>query len=72
MSYKYYRHHHHYRRRNEDSGIGSILRMLLGFIAMPIVGVALMQSNDSDHKEIGQLLLFVGAILWFEVCIRML
>ena len=68
MEYKHY-HHHHYHRGgqgdSDDSGMGCLVMIILGLIAMPLVGLYMMISGqDSSQKTIGTILLIVGIIIW--------
>ena len=68
MEYKHY-HHHHYHRGGQgssaDSVIGRLVMIILGLIAMPLVGLYMMISGkESSHKTIGAILLIVGIIIW--------
>ena len=68
MEYKHY-HHHHYHRgvqgSSADSVIGRLVMIILGLIAMPLVGLYMMISGkESSHKTIGAILLIVGIIIW--------
>lgn len=68
MEYKHY-HHHHYHRggqgSSDESGMGCLVMIILGLIAMPLVGLYMMISGkDSSQKTIGTILLIIGIIIW--------
>ena len=68
MEYKHYHHHHYHgggQGGSDDSGMGCLVMVILGLIAMPIVGLYMMISGqDSSQKTIGTILLIVGIIIW--------
>lgn len=63
------------RRRNrgggggDDAGMGCLVIAILCLVAMPLVGLYLIGSKDSDSqtKTIGIVLTVVGFILW--ICV---
>lgn len=68
MSYGCHHHHHHrHHHHGGDSGIGCIVMLVLGFIALPVVGLVMMCSGDEDQKALGLVILIVGIILWIMV-----
>lgn len=68
MEYKHYHHHHYHgggQGGSDDSGMGCLVMIILGLIAMPLVGLYMMISGkESSHKTIGAILLIVGIIIW--------
>ena len=66
MAYRHYHHHHHHHGHHEgDSGLGCILMLVIGILAMPIVGFYLLvASSDEETKVLGTVLLVIGAIVW--------
>ena len=51
--------------RNNDGGIGCLAVMVLGVIAMPLVGLYLAVAGESkEQKIIGVALLIVGIIVY--------
>ena len=68
MEYKHYHHHHYHgdgQGGSDDSGMGCLVMIILGLIAMPLVGLYMMISGqDSSQKTIGTILLIVGIIIW--------
>ena len=61
-----YRHYHRHRRRSsDDSGIGCFAIIILGMIAMPLVGLYMtFKGKDNGQKTIGVILTIVGIIIW--------
>ena len=43
---------------------GTLALIILGIIALPIVGVMMMTKEDSESKAIGLVLLVVGIIIY--------
>ena len=68
MEYKHYHHHHYHgdgQGGSDDSGMGCLVMIILGLIAMPLAGLYMMISGqDSSQKTIGTILLIVGIIIW--------
>ena len=56
---------HRCRHNHDDSGMGCLLAIVLGLMAMPLVGLyLLLAGKNSEQKVIGMLLTIVGVILW--------
>ena len=67
MGYRHYHHHHHRhsRRGSDDSGMGCLVMIILGMVAMPLVGLyMLFKGEDDGQKAIGVILTIVGIIIW--------
>ena len=57
--------HHRCRHNHDDSGMGCLVVLVLGLMAMPLVGLyMLIAGEDTDQKAIGLILTIVGLILW--------
>ena len=64
MGYRHY-HHHHRRGGSDDSGLGCLVMIILGMLAMPLVGIyMLISGKDDGQKLIGAILAIVGIIIW--------
>lgn len=64
MGYRHY-HHHHRRGGFDDSGLGCLVMIILGMLAMPLVGIYMLISGKDDGKKaIGAILTIVGIIIW--------
>lgn len=64
MGYRHY-HHHHRRGGSDDSGLGCLVMIILGMLAMPLVGIyMLISGKDDGQKVIGAILTIVGIIIW--------
>lgn len=64
MEYRHY-HHHHRRGGSDDSGLGCLVMIILGMLAMPLVGIyMLISGKDDGQKVIGAILTIVGIIIW--------
>ena len=64
MGYRHY-HHHHRRGGFDDSGLGCLVMIILGMLAMPLVGIyMLISGKDDGQKVIGAILTIVGIIIW--------
>ena len=47
---------------------GSLAMIILGLVALPIVGVVMMlNSKTEDNKVLGGVLLVVGIVLWIII-----
>jgi len=57
-------HHHHHHHHGADTGMGCLVMLVLGLIAMPIVGFFMLFSGDTESKALGLVLLIVGIIIW--------
>lgn len=65
MADKHYHHHHWHSGGSDDSGIGCIVMVVLGLVAMPLVGLYMMAKGTGDsEKVIGAILTIVGIIIW--------
>ena len=67
MGYRHYHHYHHRHRRggSDDSGMGCLVMILLGMVAMPLVGFyMLFKGEDDGQKAIGAILTIIGIIMW--------
>lgn len=65
MGYRHYHHHHHRRGGSDDSGMGCLVMVILGMVAMPLVGLYMMfKGEDDGQKTIGVILTIVGIIIW--------
>ena len=67
MGYRHYHHHHHRHSRggSDDSGMGCLVMIILGMVAMPLVGLyMLFTGKDDGQKAIGVVLTIVGIIIW--------
>ena len=61
-----YRHHHHHHCHHSGDGclIMACILLVLGFIAMPIVGLVMCLSGKEEEKGMGVFLLIVGIVVW--------
>ena len=65
MADRHYHHHHWHRGGSDDSGMGCLVMIILGLVAMPLVGLyMLFQGDDDGQKAIGAILTIVGIIIW--------
>ncbi len=65
MGYRHYHHLHHRRGGSDDSGMGCLVMIILGMVAMPLVGLyMLFKGEDDGQKAIGAILTIVGIIIW--------
>ena len=65
MADRHYHHHHWHRGGSDDSGMGCLVMIILGMIAMPLVGLyMLFKDGDDGQKAIGAILTIVGIIIW--------
>ena len=57
------------RRGRGSNGIdGSLAIIILGLVALPIVGLVMMfNSKNEDDKVLGGILLVVGIIIWIFI-----
>ena len=56
---------HHCRHNHEDSGMGCLVALVLGLMAMPLVGLyMLIAGKNAGQKTIGLILTIVGVVLW--------
>ena len=55
------------KRKDDDVAMGCVVYAIIGMLLMPIVGLFLVCSKDSEKKIIGWILLVVGTILWILV-----
>ena len=64
MGYRHY-HHRHGRGGSDDSGMVCLVMIILGMVAMPLVGLyMLFKGEDDGQKAIGVILTIVGIIIW--------
>lgn len=57
----------YYRRcrcNHDGDGLGCIVMLVLGLLALPLIGLYLMIQGDDESKTVGLLLLIVGIIIW--------
>ena len=55
-------------KHGNDSGMGCLLWLILGLVAMPLVGLYMLFAGKSgDQKVIGLLLLILGTLFWIMV-----
>ena len=52
------------KRKNNSDGTTALAMILLGIIAMPIVGISLMKSENDTDKGVGLILTIVGIVIW--------
>ena len=65
MADRHYHHHHWHRGGSDDSGMGCLVMIILGLVAMPLVGLYMLFKGDDDgQKAIGVILTIVGIIIW--------
>lgn len=65
-----YRHRHNCNHHGNDSGMGCLVLVILGLMAMPLVGIYMMLcGEDTDQKAIGLILTIVGIILWIMAAV---
>ena len=57
-------------RRRDPGDSGCLALLIIGFIAMPLVGLYLMSKKDDESRALGLVLLIVGIILWVYVGVR--
>lgn len=58
------------RKQNNDDGvIGCLVYVLIAIFFMPIVGLFMLCSKDSEKKTLGLILLIAGIILWVILAI---
>ena len=57
----------HSRRKDDDAALGCVVYLLLIIFFMPIVGLVLVCSKDSQKKPLGWVLLIVGLVLWIAI-----
>ena len=56
---------HHCRHNNDNSGMGCLVGLMLGLMAMPLVGLyMLLAGKDAGQRVIGLILTIVGIALW--------
>lgn len=50
---------------SDDGAIGCLIMLIIGMVALPLVGIYLMVNGESDDaKAMGIVLLIIGIILW--------
>lgn len=55
------------RRYRRCSGLGidgTLAMVLIGILALPIVGLGMLLKGNSENKALGVVLLVVGLIIW--------
>lgn len=52
------------RRSSGGDGLDGLVFIILGIIAMPIVGICMLSQQDPDKKALGAILLIIGIVLW--------
>ena len=68
MTYGSHRNCGHRNHGGNDAGMGCLLWLILGLVAMPLVGLYLLLSGkDFDKKAIGLVLLVLGTLFWIMV-----
>ena len=68
MADRHYHHHHWHRGGSDNSGMGCLVMIILGLVAMPLVGLYMLFHGDDDgQKAIGAILTIVGIIIWIAV-----
>ena len=65
-----YRHHRHCNHHEDNSGMGCLVMLVLGILAMPIVGVFMLCGKDETQKTIGAILVIVGLIFWIMMAVQ--
>lgn len=67
-----YRHHRNCNHHGDNSGMGCLVLMVLGIIAMPLVGLyMLLKGEDTDQQAVGLIITIVGFIFWIAVAVQM-
>ena len=60
--------HHNCNHHNDSSGMGCLVVIILGILAMPLAGLyMLLAGKDSEQKAVGLILTIVGFIFWIMV-----
>lgn len=54
-------------RSKDDGAIGCLAFALLALFMMPVTGLVMVCSKDSEKKTLGWILLVVGTILWIII-----
>ena len=64
MSHRHCHRHHH----SDDSGLGCLVALILGLMALPIVGLWMtVAGTDDDQRALGIVLTIVGIIIWIAI-----
>lgn len=58
------------KRKDDDAALGCVVYAIVGMLLMPIVGLFLVCSKDSEKKGLGWVLLIVGVVLWIVVAAK--
>lgn len=60
------------KKQSEDDGtLGCLAAVIMGLIAMPILGIYLISKEDEGMKVVGVLLTIIGVVLWIYVFSKM-
>ena len=61
-----YRHHHHHHCHHDSGGclIMAGILLVLGIIAMPVVGLVMCVSGKEEEQGIGVFLIIIGIVIW--------
>lgn len=55
------------KRKDDDAVLGCVVYAIIGILLMPIVGLFLVCSKDSEKMALGWFLIVVGVVLWIIV-----
>ena len=60
------------RRDSDDGAIGCLAVFMLALIAMPLVGLylALSKNTDDDAKAVGWVMVIIGCAFWIYVAVK--
>ena len=63
MTHRNCRHH-----QSDNSGMGCIVALVLGVIALPLVGLWMaLTGKESDQQALGIILTIIGIIIWIAI-----
>ena len=63
MSHRHCHRHHN----SDDSGLGCVVALILGLIALPIVGLWMVVAGNDDEQRALGIILTIVIIIWIAV-----